>query len=113
MFDRIRMPDDGRPVAEQSALDAARSDGGLRIAIACAITQRDTPPWAAAQSSGLVYETADRVARLVEERDTAVSAAALRDAAAIAEKKPGPTWPPFARWLRRLADEIEQETSRA
>ncbi|RBQ21562.1 hypothetical protein DP939_02300 [Spongiactinospora rosea] len=67
----IAMPTDGRPVAAGVALDRARSDGGLRLRIACALWQRDPQddrtPSAAGHLGGYVYEMADRVAAVVEE----------------------------------------------
>lgn len=65
----IEMPQDGRPVAMQSALDAARNDDGLRAALAAGMWRRDYQPGAEAQIGGFVYEIADRVARVVEQRE--------------------------------------------
>lgn len=65
----IPMPPDNRPVAERASLDAALNDGGLRIALASAMWRRDYQPGAEAQIGGFVYEIADRIARIVEERE--------------------------------------------
>lgn len=62
----IPMPPDGRPVAEQAALERARGDGGLRLRIVAALWERDALPTAAAQIGGYVYELADRVAAALE-----------------------------------------------
>jgi hypothetical protein len=63
------MPSDNRPTAEESALDAARNDDGLRVLIVEAMWRGGELPTAAAQIGGYVYEIADRVARAVEARD--------------------------------------------
>lgn len=104
----IPMPPDNRTVALEPTLDAARNDGGLRIALASAMARKDDPPGAETQIGGFVYEIADRVAREVERRDRAVKARGLREAAVAAELKPGSPWVHVAGWLRRLADQIEQ-----
>ena len=107
------MPSDNRTVAEQSALDAACHDGGLRIDLANAMWRRDYQPGAEALIGGFVYEIADRVARVVEERDRQIMALGLREAAMEAELKPGSPWIHVAGWLRRRADEIERGESDA
>jgi hypothetical protein len=43
----------------------------------------------------------------------AIQAAALREAAADAEVKPGSYWPHFAKWLRTRADQIATAASDA
>jgi hypothetical protein len=100
----IPMPPDRRPMAQQTALDAARNDDGLRVSLVRAIWRDEDLPTAAAEHGGYVYEIADRVARAVEKREQEIrdqTVANLRRAAAgrreyaegLPERKAGATVP--------------------
>lgn len=81
----IPMPPDNCPVAEQSALDAARYDDGLRVLLVTAMWGSGDQPTAAAQIGGYVYEIAHRAAQAVEEREQDLRAIVAR-AYAFAEE---------------------------